>query len=131
MGPLRIAGGCCGSPLHSRQLPYLLGRLTSATRVSAMAEQSIKTGGMFFIIEGVSDGVKRRENTNQTSGEVSINYVTNVTYWGGVQYCKVDPDETQKIKPGAWVKLRAAVRQFKDSMYPDVCTVLEVDGKAV
>lgn len=96
-----------------------------------MAEQSIKTGGMFFIIEGVSDGVKRRENTNQTSGEVSINYVTNVTYWGGVQYCKVDPDETQKIKPGAWVKLRAAVRQFKDSMYPDVCTVLEVDGKAV
>lgn len=86
------------------------------------------TGGMIFVIEGQCDGA--RESVHKTTGELRM--TTNILYFGGSQYVTLaDPAQAALLKPKSWVKVTADVREFRDNMFPDRATIIEVDGKPV
>lgn len=85
-------------------------------------------GGLQFIIEGECTGF--RPSTNKTSGVVS--QTANVAYFGGEQYLTLaNAKQAELLIKGAWVKFSAGARKFKDSVFPDHATLLEVNGKPV
>jgi len=91
-----------------------------------MAE-AMKRGGGGFFFEGELAGPPK-ETKNKETGEVTTSI--DVVYFGGTQYLKLaDSSQGRRLQRGAWVRVEAPAKKFKENTYAGAATVTHIDGK--